>query len=175
MKTTVSVLTAVASLLLPLRSPAQSTIPWAAIDMGFVISSSPTTMAKSVVGQGFVGMTGGTNRIIEAGFLVDTLFRTVVTSVAEKAGIPKEYALHQNYPNPFNPSTTIQFELPHASDVSFKVYNVLGQEVLTLVEEEKPAGVYNVQFSAENLASGMYVYRLQAGDFVSTKKLIFLK
>jgi hypothetical protein len=83
--------------------------------------------------------------------------------------------LNQNYPNPFNPSTTIRFELPHSSKVSLKLYNVLGQEVITLVDGEKPAGIYEVQFSANNMSSGMYLYRLQAGEYVAVKKLVLLE
>ena len=82
MKTTIAVLVAVAFLLLPIRGPAQSTVPWSAIGVGFVVSSSPTTIVKSAVGQGFVGTLQGTNTIIESGFLADTLLRTFVTSVA---------------------------------------------------------------------------------------------
>jgi hypothetical protein len=89
--------------------------------------------------------------------------------------LPREFCLNQNYPNPFNPSTTIRFDLPHASKVSLKVYNVLGQEVTTLVDEEKPAGRYDVRFNAQNLASGMYMYRLQAGEYVAVEKSLLLK
>jgi photosystem II stability/assembly factor-like uncharacterized protein len=89
--------------------------------------------------------------------------------------LPSRTSIYQNYPNPFNPSTTIRYELPRSSRVSIKVYNTLGQEVATLVNETKPAGVYTVEFDAAGLASGMYFYRLQAGDFVQTKKLVVLK
>lgn len=169
-------LAAMALLLLPIRGSAQtSTVPWSAIDMGFAVSSSATTIVKSLVGQGLVGVLQGVNTTIESGFLADTLFRTVLVSVAEPTGAPKEYALQQNYPNPFNPSTTIRFELPHAAQVSLMVYNVLGQEVMMLISEEKPAGIYEVQFSAPHLSSGMYMYRLRANDFVSTKRMLVLK
>ena len=175
MKITTILLATIAFLLLPIRGPAQSTIPWSSIGMGFVVSYSPTTILKSAVGQGFLGTMHGTNTLIESGFLADTLLRTFVTSVAEKGGVPKEYALQQNYPNPFNPSTIIRFELPRASQVNLKVYNVLGQEVVTLVDEDRPPGIYDVQFSAMSLSSGMYLYRLRAGEFVATRRLMLLK
>jgi hypothetical protein len=93
----------------------------------------------------------------------------------EKGEVPKESALEPHYPNPFSPSTTIRFELPHASNVSLKVYDLLGQEAMTLVEEEKSAGFYEVRFNAQNPSSWMYVYRLRAGDFVSAKRMLVLK
>jgi hypothetical protein len=99
----------------------------------------------------------------------------VAASVESGIIIPVSYLLAQNYPNPFNPSTAIRYELPHASRVSLKVYNTLGQEVSTLVNENKSAGVYTLQFDAGNLASGVYFYRIQAGDFVATKRLLLLK
>ncbi|MBN1637628.1 MAG: T9SS type A sorting domain-containing protein, partial [Ignavibacteriales bacterium] len=81
----------------------------------------------------------------------------------------------QNYPNPFNPSTVISYQLPVSSLVQIKVYNVLGQEIATLVNEEKPAGTHNVKFNASNLSSGIYFYRIEAGKFVETKKMVILK
>lgn len=89
--------------------------------------------------------------------------------------IPLSYMLYQNYPNPFNPSTKIRYEIPKESFVTIKIYDVLGREVSTLVNEQKSAGYYNIEFNANNLASGIYFYRIQAGDFVRTKKLILLK
>jgi hypothetical protein len=85
------------------------------------------------------------------------------------------YALDQNYPNPFNPSTTIQYALPTAANVKLTVFNVLGQEAATLVNENKPAGTYTVQFDGSRLASGVYFYRLEAGTIVEMKKLVLLK
>jgi hypothetical protein len=93
----------------------------------------------------------------------------------ETAGIPSRFELGQNYPKPFNPTTIINFNLPEKSLVTLKVYNILGQEVATLVNEVKDAGAYNVQFNADNLPSGVYVYTLSAGKFTSTKKMMLLK
>jgi hypothetical protein len=89
--------------------------------------------------------------------------------------LPENHALLQNYPNPFNPSTTIEYALPQRAMVEIKVHDVLGREVATLLNEEKPAGAYTVRWNADGVASGVYFYRLQAGDFVDTKKLLLLK
>jgi len=90
-----------------------------------------------------------------------------------------EFKLEQNYPNPFNPSTVISYRLPVTSNVTLKVYDVLGNEIATLVNEEKPAGEYEVEFSPEssikNPASGIYFYQLKAGEFIQSKKMILLK
>ncbi|RPI63015.1 MAG: T9SS C-terminal target domain-containing protein [Ignavibacteriales bacterium] len=88
---------------------------------------------------------------------------------------PAEYKLSQNYPNPFNPVTRINFQLPYASNVTLKIYDVVGSEVATLVNEIKAAGNYNFDFNASSLASGVYYYKLQAGDFVQNKKMILMK
>jgi hypothetical protein len=96
--------------------------------------------------------------------------------VAEgKLQMPREFTLNQNYPNPFNPSTTIKFELPRASQVNLTVFDILGREVSVLVNERKEPGSYEVKLDGSNLASGVYFYRIQAGDYVATKKLLLMK
>jgi len=88
---------------------------------------------------------------------------------------PSDYALHQNFPNPYNPATTITYSLPIKSQVDLVVYNTLGESVTQLVNEEKEAGKYSVEFNAVGLPSGIYFYRLQAGSFVETKKMVLMK
>jgi len=89
--------------------------------------------------------------------------------------VPVNYALGQNYPNPFNPSTTIKLGLPSDGNVSLKVYDILGNEVQTLVEGYQKAGTYNIYFSGENLSSGIYYYKLSSGNLSDTKKMVLLK
>jgi sugar lactone lactonase YvrE len=93
----------------------------------------------------------------------------------ENNSVVSNYSLEQNYPNPFNPSTKIQFRIADFGFVSLRVYDVLGKEVVTLVNEEKPAGSYEVNFNAAGLSSGIYFYKLQAGSLVETKKMILLR
>jgi 5'-nucleotidase/UDP-sugar diphosphatase len=93
----------------------------------------------------------------------------------EKNAAPKSFSLHQNYPNPFNPSTTIAFELPKETRVVLKVFNILGQEVITTIDDVRSAGKHSVVLNASRLSSGMYFYQLRAGDFVQTKKMLLTK
>jgi hypothetical protein len=112
------------------------------------------------------------------GTIDDTLMlKNQITNVEDRGNlyIPKEYKLEQNYPNPFNPSTTIKYSLPKESFVNLKIYNLIGEEVATLVNEEKTIGNYVIEFDATALPSGVYFYRIQAGSFVETKKMILLK
>ncbi len=104
-------------------------------------------------------------------------FGTITTSVErlDDAGLPHEIALDQNYPNPFNPATLIQYQLPQAARVTLTVYNLLGQEVRTLVDEVQKPGSYRARFDGTALASGLYFYRLRAGDFMQVKKMLLVK
>jgi hypothetical protein len=92
-----------------------------------------------------------------------------------KEQCPTSFALHQNYPNPFNPTTTIRYSLPHKSQVLLTVYNTLGQQVATIVQAQQDAGSYEVKFDGSALASGVYIYRIQAGSFVQAKKLLLVR
>ena len=93
----------------------------------------------------------------------------------EEISIVSDFNLEQNYPNPFNPSTTIKFSVPTSEFVTLKVYDVIGNEITTLVNEQRAPGTYEVRFDAGSLASGVYVYKLQAGSFIQTRKLMLMK
>ncbi len=115
------------------------------------------------------------NEIVRDGaevVITDSRIKKINVTTAE---IPDSYALSQNYPNPFNPSTTIQVALPENVKVSLKVYDMLGQEVETLINKDMDAGYHVIKWNAAKYASGVYFYRITAGDFVSTKKLMLLK
>jgi hypothetical protein len=110
------------------------------------------------------------------GFNFTFTYKTIVTGVTSQSGKePSTYSLSQNYPNPFNPSTKISWQLPVSSQATLKVYDILGREVATLVNEYRQAGKYETKFNAASLPSGVYFYRIQAGSFVETKKMILLK
>jgi hypothetical protein len=103
-----------------------------------------------------------------------TAIRSKIVSV-ESTSFITDYVLEQNYPNPFNPSTTIKFGLPEKSNVVLTVYNSLGAEVATLVNEVREAGSYEIEFNADNFSSGIYYYKIASGNFVETKKMILLR
>jgi hypothetical protein len=103
------------------------------------------------------------------------LYYSPPTSVESENNIVNRFNLQQNYPNPFNPTTTIKYTIELSGLVKLIVYDILGNEVATLVNEEKQSGIYEVEFNASNLSSGIYFYQLKAGDFISTKKLVLLK
>ena len=104
-----------------------------------------------------------------------TGFAAAVAVENEEVDLPVEFVLSQNYPNPFNPETKIWYSLPHSGDVNLIIYNILGKEVARLVDGFQTAGKYNSIWNASNFASGIYFFRLQAGDFVQTKKMALLK
>jgi hypothetical protein len=104
-----------------------------------------------------------------------TTERTATGFQQQPQTVPEAYALEQNYPNPFNPATTIEFSLPTSQHVTITVYNISGQEVIKLVEKAYAAGTHQYRWDASSVASGIYYYRIVAGDFVSTRKAILMK
>ena len=126
------------------------------------------------------------------GYLIDTLVflfssdsNRIEKIVPLNSNIPSDvgddntninsFYLSQNFPNPFNPSTKIRFSIPHSAFVTLKVYDLLGREIATIINEEKMPGNYEVSFNANNLSSGVYFYRIRAGSFIDTKRLILLR
>jgi hypothetical protein len=149
---------------------------WTSFNIGFTsytdADSARITLSSAMEPKGGGGVHG--NSVL----YVDNLsFDILISSLPEQTagGIPGIFVLDQNYPNPFNPSTTISFSLPEKSFVSLKVFDLLGREVATLVSGELPAGNQSVQWNAANMPGGIYFYRLQAGTYSATKKLVLLK
>ena len=127
-------------------------------------SSDECLIRISDVGSSF-------NDVSDAAFTID-----IISGVENiNQGIPIEYELAQNYPNPFNPATVIKYAVPEESPVSIKVFDLTGREVVTLVNEVKQPGTYELIFDAGKYASGVYIYQMISGDFVQVKKMSFLK
>jgi hypothetical protein len=120
----------------------------------------------------FVGTGTGTSR---SGVWRRSLSEMATAVNASPTELPSEFRLEQNYPNPFNPSTTIEFDIPTSGFVSLKVFNIMGQEVATLLNKELQSGNHKVEWKPENLSSGLYFYKLQTKGYQETKKLIFMK
>ncbi|MCF7833377.1 MAG: T9SS type A sorting domain-containing protein [Candidatus Marinimicrobia bacterium] len=97
------------------------------------------------------------------------------SSITQIADIPQDYRLHQNYANPFNPATTISYDLPQASNVTLSIYDITGRLIQTLVDQQQGSGQYSIRWDASHLSSGVYIYRLQAGDFAQSKKMLLIK
>jgi len=135
------------------------------------------TIKASKVGYKTSGYSGKINIDLSSQPVVNGVDISMdVTGIDGKGiNLPKSFALFQNYPNPFNPTTTIRYSVPKASLIALKVYDILGREVETLVNEQKMASNYKVEFNGSKLASGIYFYRLSTGEYISTKKMILLK
>jgi len=111
----------------------------------------------------------------ESGWSPEWSFTTETATSINDLEIPESFTLQQNYPNPFNPATTISYQLPEAAVVNLSVFDLLGRKVSVLVNRNQPSGNYTVNFDASGLSSGIYIYRLQAGDFLQTRKMILMK
>jgi len=147
----------------------------AVIDEGGNTSHSSQHRVNDAVGQPSpVGEATSHNYTVSSGFLGGGKMITPV-DVFENISAPASFRLSQNHPNPFNPSTTIEFSLPKASFVTLKIYNLLGEEVATLVSEQRSMGIHKINWDARGLASGVYLYQLVAADFSQTRKLILMR
>jgi hypothetical protein len=125
-----------------------------------------------VLGEGLVELQRNSDTMAAIG---NSLIVTSIDQPGTAGTLPHEYRLDQNYPNPFNPTTVIKYQTPTNNHVTLAVFDVLGREVATLVDEFEGAGFKSVQFNAGGLSSGVYYYRLQAGSYAETKKLLLLK
>ena len=152
--------------------------------------AGPFSGISTVWSQGYVDLSAYVDSTIRIAFYMtssgahedngwyidDVRIEGISTEADENKNIyPSEFALNQNYPNPFNPSTKINYSIPDISFVTIKVFDVLGNEVTTLVNEEKQVGNYEVEFDGSGSPSGVYFYQLRAGDFVVTKKMVLMK
>ncbi len=144
---------------------------------GGVISGSGY-IVDGTVGQPCVGVVSNGSYQIMSGIghdIYGVLWTDVLDNYDWGSTLPPSFSLSQNYPNPFNPTTTIAFTLPRQSSVRMTLYNILGQKVATLVDGELSAGKHEVTLNGDGLSSGVYYYRIEAEDFVKTKKLVLLK
>ena len=169
--------------------PANTAYMYVANDFGvYYTSNSGTTWSRLGNGMPYVPVldfsyfNNGTKRLLRAATHGRSAFEInlndILTDISSKeilTSAPNTFSLEQNYPNPFNPATIIKFSVPEKSFVTLKVFDVLGKEVQTLVDEEKAEGIYEVTFEASSLASGMYLYQLKSNDYTSTKKMVMLK
>ncbi len=141
---------------------------------GGISINSESNQIVSTVGQSVIGVIQNESYINKVGFWYQAY--AIYTSVEQIPDIlPTKFRLEQNFPNPFNPTTHIIFTIPKPSHVILKVFDTLGREVATLMDEEKQAGEYHILFNAGGLSTGVYLYRLEAGDYTETRKLILEK
>ncbi len=130
---------------------------------------------QSVAGTGHVQIQIGTMHNPNDRTIMNLTASTEPSAVNDQINSLNEFRLMQNYPNPFNPSTTISYNIAKRANVSLKIYNITGKEVATLVNGEKEPGSYRVNFNAEKLSSGIYFYKISAGNFSSVRKMILIK
>ncbi|MFN3872516.1 MAG: T9SS type A sorting domain-containing protein [Ignavibacterium sp.] len=161
--------------ILPLQIiSAQHQMPYGVTSGGGGKVSSTNNIISFTLGESTVGKCSNASGIGMMGFW-SVYQQDVLTSVDDEGQIPVEYKLEQNYPNPFNPTTTIKFAVAEKSRVIIKIYNITGEEITTLVNEEKDRGWYEIKFNSNGLSSGIYLCRMQAGNYVSIKKMMLLK
>lgn len=152
---------------------AQEQILISVVAGGGGIMNNETHNLAGTIGQPLIGVSSNPDYYGTAGFWYGLSGTTDVEENNEF--FPSEFLLLQNYPNPFNPATIISYQLPVDGNIILKVYDLIGNEVATLVNEEQSAGRYEITFNASNLSSGVYFYRIQAGSFNQVKKMILLR
>ncbi|MGA9294531.1 MAG: T9SS type A sorting domain-containing protein [Ignavibacteriaceae bacterium] len=175
-------------IILSMRVCGQNTqVTWYSFSSGFGEPAAANISLKSIIGDLVVGTSSNGVSSISGGFFSNPASTGIITGLNEKVSesVPASFRLNQNFPNPFNPSTNIKFSLPQQSTVKIVIYDLLGREVKTLINDVKPAGIYTVRWNGENesnvnVGSGIYFYCLYASGadnqkFTSFKKMILLK
>ncbi|MDX1373840.1 MAG: T9SS type A sorting domain-containing protein, partial [Nitrososphaeraceae archaeon] len=145
------------------------------VEPGDTLDSSVHVFPLTSHGTAKVQVQVGTFSDPATRYIYDFTAESIVTSVEETNSAVNDYVLEQNYPNPFNPSTKISYRVKEGGFVSIKVYNILGSEVASLVNEYQPAGNYNVDFKGSELSSGIYLYKYTVNNFTQTRKMILEK
>ena len=146
-------------------------------EIATLLTSNGVTLDEAVTLYHRIVTSDGTDEVDGTSFSITLTRGSIVANepVQDLAELPTEFALRGNYPNPFNPVTTIEYDMPSERHVTLAVYDALGRAVSTLVDEAKPAGVHRAVFGADGLPSGLYLYRLTAGDFTATRTMVVLK
>ncbi|MEP0821546.1 MAG: T9SS type A sorting domain-containing protein [Ignavibacterium sp.] len=164
-----------------------TSIPWSSFSQALEFSGGSGTRIASHVGHAVTGASSGGATKLIGGFLAGLSQQSAITSVEGGTSLPLTYELYQNYPNPFNPTTTISYDLPALSRVTIHVFNLVGQQITTLVDQEQPPGRYKLVWngrtdSGVSASSGVYFYRILAKErsgeerqFSSTRKFLLLK
>ena len=152
----------------------QNQIPFKVISSGGGYQANSSYLLTSTVGQAISGNSESPAHKMQIGFW-QLYLQNVLLDVNEDVVLPVEFKLEQNYPNPFNPSTIIKFGIPERSNVQITIYDLLGSEVTTLLNQELDKGWYDLTFNANGFSSGFYIYRMQAGNYISTKKMLMIK
>jgi hypothetical protein len=163
--------------LLPTVAQTQgSVVGWCSLSGDFGYASTGGSAVTSMLGDVAAGSMTTANSLVIAGFLANRLTWGSVTAIHDRpAEIPLASELLQNFPNPFNPSTVIRYGLSQKSNVDLALFNTLGQRVAILAEGEQPAGYHEVRFEGRGLPSGAYFYRIRAGSYVATRKMLLMK
>ena len=153
-----------------------STLGWTQFSVPIFYSPGSQTPDNTIIAFFLADTAGGKSGTIGSMGYVDNLsFTGPATDVDQIGGLPQDYNLNQYYPNPFNPSTNIEYSIPEESFVELKIYDILGNEIVTLVNEQQPAGVYRADFNADNNSAGLYFARLTANNFTKVIKMTLLK
>ncbi len=142
---------------------------------GDTVEISVHFFTSSVAATGQVQIQIGTAHNLSSRTIINQTASTEPNAVRSGNHVVKEFRVYQNYPNPFNPATKISYSVPQRTNVNIKVYNITGKEIATLVNKEQGPGAYTVNFNAGNLSSGIYFYRISAGQFSTVRKMILIK